>query len=249
MSIKSIIILGSGRSGTSFLANLLHGNGVYVGNCTGGTLENMEVRKINESYLTKHHDGQTRSKLPYGILPNDEIKIDDDHREKATEFINQMDTHLNATVGKSTWWDDSDRYWTFKDPRSTLLHDMWVEPCDIVIGVFRNPVEVVKSYMKLLDVYYPGDQREEGFVNMLNYWKRFNQSLVHVFNTTDKPKYLLDFNDNIDKQTSALFSALEIPRTNFNYDERRREQQADFIYDDNEVTDLYDKLCNARNLL
>ena len=51
---KSIVILGSGRSGTSFLANLLHSNGVYSGDCTNGTRENLGVRKINEDYLEKY---------------------------------------------------------------------------------------------------------------------------------------------------------------------------------------------------
>jgi len=100
--------------------------------------------------------------------------------------------------------------------------------------------------MKLLEVYYPGEAKEQGYINMLNYWKRFNQSLLHVFNTTDKQKYLLDFNDDIDNQTEELFQMLDIPRTMFRYDVNRREQKSDNIYDDQEVTDIYTNLKNLK---
>ncbi len=239
MSVKSIVVLGSGRSGTSFLANLLAENRVYSGDCTQGTRENLQVRKINEDCLAKQCNGITRSKLPYGILPNKEIIVDDEFQIRSGDFVKRM-----AESMPSTWWNESDNYWMFKDPRTTLLHDMWVKHCDIIIGVFRNPVEVVESYMKLLEVYYPGEAKEQGYINMLNYWKRFNQSLLHVFNTTDKQKYLLDFNDDIDNQTEELFQMLDIPRTMFRYDVNRREQKSDNIYDDQEVTDIYTYLKN-----
>ena len=48
---KSILILGSGRSGPSFLSNLLHANGVNAGECTGGTMENLKVLlNLNENF-------------------------------------------------------------------------------------------------------------------------------------------------------------------------------------------------------
>ena len=132
---NSIIILGSGRSGTSFLSNLLHSNGVYAGSCTSGTMESVRVREINEAYLAKHFQGQTRSKTPYGILPDEEIKVEKEFQEYAKTYIEEMD----ATGGQ--WWDNSMNWWMMKDPRSTLLHDMWVKHFDVLIGVFRNPEE------------------------------------------------------------------------------------------------------------
>ena len=245
MSTRSIIILGSGRSGTSFLSNLLHDNGIYAGECTGGTLENLAVRQLNDSYLEQHYQAKTRSKLPYGILPDDEIPVFPEYKEHAIRFIDTMNHHA---PGGSDWWNPSPKYWFFKDPRSTLLHDMWVDYCDIVVGVFRNPVEVVNSYMKLLDVYYPGDSKVEGFVNMLEYWKKFNRSLLYVFEQYDKPKWMLDFNGEVDAQTDRLFEELGISKNVYSYDESRIENSSDEIFDDPIVEDIYSQLKELGNL-
>ena len=235
---KSILILGSGRSGTSFLSNLLHANGVKAGECTGGTMENLKVRQINESYLSKYFQGQTRSKTPYGILPDEEIKVDTEFQEYSKNFVSDMNG------SSSQWWDNSTSWWMMKDPRTTLLHDMWVKHFDVVIGVFRHPVEVTNSYVELLGVYYP-DNKEEAYDVMLNYWKRFNQSLLHVFETSDKEKYLLDFNDDVEKQTKNLFSNLEIDLRNFTYDKNKKHQNSIDITD----IEVYNKLKDIRNLI
>tara|TARA_R110002096_G_scaffold300129_1_gene494833 strand:+ start:740 stop:1453 length:714 start_codon:yes stop_codon:yes gene_type:complete len=235
---KSILILGSGRSGTSFLSNLLSANGVKSGECTSGTMENLKVRQINESYLSKYFQGQTRSKTPYGILPDEEIVVDSEFQEHSKNFVSEMNG------SQSQWWDNSTSWWMMKDPRTTLLHDMWVKHFDVVIGVFRNPTEVVNSYMKLLDVYFP-DDKQEGYDIMLNYWKRFNQSLLHVFETSDKEKYLFDFNDDVEKQTKTLFSNLEIDLTNFTYDKNKKHQNSIDVID----IEVYNKLKDIRNLI
>ena len=241
---KSILILGSGRSGTSFLSNLLHANGVKAGECTGGTMENLKVRQINESYLSKYFQGQTRSKTPYGILPDEEIKVDEEFQEYSKHFVSEM----NGS-SPSQWWDNSTSWWMMKDPRTTLLHDMWVKHFDVLIGVFRNPVEVVESYMKLLGVYYTDSNVDEGYATMLNYWKRFNQSLIYTFENTNKPKYLLDFNGDVNGQVKNLFDKLNIKGGTFTYDENKKNQNSDNMYDDGDVETIYDELKSMRNLI
>ena len=121
------------------MSNLLHSNGVSTGNCTPGTLENLQVREINEDCLSKYYRAVTRSKLPYGVLPDSEIKVVKEFQEKAKQFVNQM----NA-ANDNQWWDASTSHWVMKDPRTTLLHDMWVKHFDVIIGVFRHPEEVEK---------------------------------------------------------------------------------------------------------
>ena len=249
MKAKSIVIIGSGRSGTSFLSNLLHSNGVYAGNCTPGTLENMDVRKINDSYLEKYYNGITRSKTPYGILPDDEIVVNDEYQKKSLEFVDSMNNKADNMINASWWNEDISSYWLFKDPRTTILQDMWVKHCDIIVGVFRNPVEVVESYMKLLGVYYTDDNVDEGYVTMLNYWKRFNKSLIYVFKNIDKPKYLLDFNNDVNGQIKNLFNKLNIKDGVFTYDKDKKNQDSDNIYDDGEVELIYNELKSMRNLI
>ena len=225
---KGIAITGCGRSGTSFLIKALHANGVSVGRCTGGTLENLEVRAINDSYLANNFKAIKNSQKPYGVLPDDEISVNAEAQQNSKQVINNL---------KSI----SPNYWAFKDPRTTVLHDMWVKHCDIIIGVFRNPVEVVQSYMKLLDIYYL-DNKEEGYVNMLNYWKRFNKSLLHVFKNSDKPKYMIDFNGDVENQIDILFNELNIEKIHFDYDKNKKEQNSDSIYEDSDVINIYEEL-------
>jgi hypothetical protein len=246
--VRGITILGTGRSGTSFLANCLANNGIFAGDCTGSTRENLAVRQLNDSYLEQYHQGKTRSKLPYGVLPDSEIKVNPEYKERAIRVVDGMNHSVTEATGGSSWWNPSPKYWFFKDPRTTLLHDMWVDQCDIMIGVFRNPVEVVNSYMKLLDVYYPGESKAEGFVNMLDYWKRFNQSLIHAFNHYDKPKWMLDFNGDVNAQMDRLFDELGIPDSVHTYDKGKVENLSDDIYDDTAVETIYSQLKQLKNL-
>lgn len=232
---KSIVILGSGRSGTSFLSNLLFKNGVLAGQCTSGTLENLKVREINEACLTKFYGATTRSKLPYGVLPNSEIKVESEFQEKAKNFVDEMNSNTDGQ-----WWDDSNSFWMMKDPRTTLLHDMWVKHFDVVIGVFRNPTEVVESYMKLLDVYYTGD-KNVGYDNMLNYWKRFNTSLLYSLDNYDKEKYLIDFNGDVEKQIKEMCRNLGINLVNYNYNENQKHHHSSEIKD-KEAKLIYERL-------
>ena len=241
MKAKSIVIIGSGRSGTSFLSNLLHSNGVHAGNCTPGTLENTEVRKINDSYLEKYYNGITRSKIPYGILPDDEIVVNDEYQKRSLEFVKSMNNKVDDIISASWWNKDVNHYWLFKDPRTTLLHDMWIKHCDVVIGVFRNPAEVVESYMKLLSVYYTDDTKDEGYATMLNYWKRFNQSVLYVFENCDKEKYLIDFNGDVKKQIENMCRNLDINVVNYNYDKNQKHHYSSEIQN-KEVEVLYNKL-------
>jgi|TARA_R110000824_G_scaffold191322_2_gene372970 hypothetical protein len=247
-NVKGITILGSGRSGTSFLANCLSDNRIFAGECTGGTKENLAVRRLNDSYLEQHHQANTRSKLPYGILPTGEIQVDPTYKEQAIRWIDTMNHAVMESAGGSSWWNPGPKYWFFKDPRTTLLHDMWVDHCDIIIGVFRNPVEVVNSYMKLLDVYYPGESKEEGFFNMLEYWKRFNQSLIYTFDHYDKSKWMIDFNGDVNGQLTNLFEELGLPNSTYNYDKSRIQNFSDEIFDDPVVENLYSQLTALKNL-
>ena len=191
---KTLTILGSGRSGTSYLIKTLNANGVPVGNCTSGTMENLDVRRINDGYLAQYHQAVKNSGLPYGILPNEEIKVTDDTYLTQAKLI--VESHKNR-------YKEND-FWAFKDPRTTLLHDLWLPHTDMVIAVFRHPEEVVESYTKLLSVYY--DDLDECRRNMLAYWKRYNQSLLWASeHYTNIPFYILEFNESLNDNLNQIF--------------------------------------------
>ena len=75
--------------------------------------------------------------------------------------------------------------------------------------------------------------------------KRFNQSLLYVFENSDKEKYLLDFNDDVEKQTKNLFRNLGINLVNFTYDRNKKNQNST----KNTDIEVYEKLKNMRNLI
>tara|TARA_Y100000310_G_C20620430_1_gene782983 strand:- start:188 stop:910 length:723 start_codon:yes stop_codon:yes gene_type:complete len=234
---KGIAITGCGRSGTSFLIKVLHANGVSVGRCTGGTLENLEVRAINDSYLANNFKAIKNSQKPYGVLPDDEISVNAEAQQNSKQVINNL---------KSI----SSNYWAFKDPRTTVLHDMWLKHVDVVVGVFRNPHEVAESYMKLLGVYFNDSSRDQGYEIMLNYWLRFNQSLLYIFENTDKPKFMLEFNNNINEQVVELFDFLELPKHNNSNDfnPSLKHENKDLNFSNSQIEETYNKLLKLKNV-
>ena len=58
---------------------------------------------------------------------------------------------------------------------------------DITINSKNTTPLNTNSYMKLLSPYYNDSEKENGYNVMLDYWLRFNQSLLHVFENTNKP--------------------------------------------------------------
>ena len=102
------------------------------------------------------------------------------------------------------------RDWAFKDPRTTILHSIWSNHFDVIIGMFRAPQEVVASYVG--QGWVKGLRK--GHI-ALNYWKRFNQSLLHIYEyyKGNKPIYVLDYNDDATAQASILLKKLEVPLT------------------------------------
>ena len=234
---QGIGILGCGRSGTSFLIKILHANGVEVGNCTGGTLENLNVRAVNDAYLAHYYNATVRSAMPYGELPQGEIIVTDQTiHSHAKDVIEDL---------KST----NTEYYAFKDPRTTILHDIWLKHVDIVIGVFRNPHEVSESYMKLLGTYYDDSTKHEGYNIMLNYWLRFNQSLLHVFENTNKPKFMLEFDETINQQIITLFDSLDLVKYNISHDfnPNLKHENQPLNLSDKRLGDTYEQLLKWRS--
>jgi hypothetical protein len=188
-----------GRSGTSFLAQFLATSGVFFDQHDKGTkLEHPEAREINDAICAGRfgaHEG-----LPYGRLPNDEIEVGEPWAAKVEAFVAQMDTKAEG---------ERARYWAVKDPRLTILHRLWLPEIDIVVGIFRNPFQVVASYLKQGWVH--GVRKR---ATTLRYWTRFNRSLLEIAGegSSDHPVYILDFNADMPAQLENLCSRLEIPR-------------------------------------
>ena len=197
--MQRIAIVGMGRSGTTYITEFLGKCGVFLDEVNWAQ-EHELARLVNDTALERELGA--RKGLPYGKLPSSEIELSDYWRMLANFFIRFMDTQAQSRGGA--------RYWAFKDPRTTILHSIWLDPFDIIIGMFRDPAEVVASYL--------GQRWVGGWFKQctaLNYWKRFNQSLLHIHNTFKDKKqvFILDYNDEIAEQSAALCGKLGLTVT------------------------------------
>ena len=228
MSSKGILLLGGGRSGTSYLANLFRVNGVYTGPVTGNNCESVGMRHINDTYLSENFNAKKGSKRPYGTLPDTEIIISNEYKQHVANFVSQLKSQC-----------DKD-YWILKDPRSVLLHDMWTPHIDNIVGIYRNPVYVVKSYVKMMGEYFTPEEADLAEYIYIDYWKRFNQSLIHVLKNTNKPFNLFRFGPDMKYPIATLFSDLKLDLSSNNFNNTLAIETD--IYDDPEIQYIMDEL-------
>ena len=189
LELDRIAILGMGRSGTTVLAELLGDAGVYLDD-VNWAYEHEGARAVNDAYLAEKYGA--RPGLPYGRLPREEILVcDPAWRRKAAEFVDGMDERAGGLV------------WAFKDPRTTVLHDLWLEYFGAVVAVYRRADLVVESYMSQGWIKGVRPRR-----TALSYWERFNTSLVHVLDTWNGPSFLLEMSSDFLEQLQVVLERL-----------------------------------------
>lgn len=203
METKIIAILGCGRSGTSLTSQTLIKAGCGHGGQTQSTWEDTSVRAINEKFLKAHYNADHPSKSInfYGILPDHEIVVPKDTKEEMKTLADRM----RARGGK---------YYCFKDPRSIILHHGWMECADIVVSIYRNPLEVCGSLCKMMGRHVNKDP-EAGKKRMIDYWLRLNQSLIYTYKNYNQANYILKFDHTYGEQMSRLLKDLGLNNTNF----------------------------------
>jgi hypothetical protein len=236
--LKRIVILGMGRSGTSFLTGCLSKCGIYVDEVSD-KFEHSRSRSINETILQTFYGA--RHGLPYGSLPAEEILLSEIWHEKVREFVSYMDEQ--ARIAGAV------KFWTFKDPRTTILHSIWIDHFDVVVSIFRRPEQVVESF--LARKWITGWRRRR---IALNYWIRFNMSLLEIWQRwhSTKPMFVMDFNADIAVQIENLCNRLELPLSgdalNYYEGERNHFSQA-LALNDARALDVYQSLGKIRNLI
>ena len=236
--LKRIVILGMGRSGTSFLTGCLAKCGVYVDEVSD-KFEHTQSRAINDTILRELYGAQHG--LPYGKLPPDEIQLPGNWHDKVREFVDYMETRAQQ-AGAST-------YWTFKDPRTTVLHSLWISHFDVIVGIFRSPEQVVESF--LARKWITGWRRKR---IALDYWTRFNQSLLGVWTRwhAEKPFLIMDYNADISSQLRRLCEKLGLSLSEDAlgyYDQERNHFSDARPLKDPQAVQIYNSLREIRNLI
>jgi hypothetical protein len=184
-----------GRSGTTHVMEMLDAAGIYLDE-VNWAYEHEEARLVNDGYLEQHFGA--RSGLPYGDLPEQEIVVaDPGWRARAAAFVAAMDERAGDAQA-----------WAFKDPRTTILADMWLEHFQVVIGVFRRPDVVTDSYLS--QGWIKGWRKRR---TVLEYWRRFNESLVRLLDGAGDryDAHLLEMSNDFPAQITEVCRAIGAP--------------------------------------
>jgi hypothetical protein len=186
--IRSSIILGAGRSGTSLLAGLFQGVGYFSGdNLWPGTVSNplgyfedAEINAINEDLL-----GKVTPWRPRGLLGAALPVLRDRPRwsqrwlatlPEATDipFSRKLDRRMSRQTSRQPY--------LFKDPRFSYTLPAWIPHLatgTAFICVFREPQRTVNSIMR--------NVRDERYLRDLTmtperacrYWEAVYRSVLH----------------------------------------------------------------------
>jgi hypothetical protein len=173
--LKNVIIMGSGRSGTSMVAGTLAGAGYFMGERMipageqneKGFFEDFEINAINEQ-LIESAMPFWRRRIPYRyrrwIAPDDQPR---DHRWLASipvhRTVAEPDPAVRARMNELT----SRSPYCFKDPRFSYTLPAWRKSLanEVYICVFRDPDATAQSMVKMCsghpywrDVHLPRKQ-------------------------------------------------------------------------------------------
>lgn len=142
---QPVIVIGMGRSGTSFLSSLIQHLGVSFGSelvppdviNPRGFWEDAGFvafhRRLKQRLYSRHvGDPEFDSGLVDAIIP--------------FQATNEEEEEANALVGRF----NGTEIWGWKDPRTVLFVDYWLSrlPDAKLIIPYRHPVEVLISYLK-----------------------------------------------------------------------------------------------------
>lgn len=185
---KVIIILGMQRSGTSCLAGILEGAGVNLGNVSTynlynqkGNRENIKIMKLHDALLQYNNgswdDPPTSIKWPY------HLKV-------------ERDRILREYKDYSTWG--------FKDPRTVLALDGWLEvlPGVSFAATFRHPFLVAQS-LHTRDKF--------PYSKSYSIWKAYNEKLLFYYEKFNFPVISYDLpKKSYKKKMKDLLKRLDI---------------------------------------
>jgi hypothetical protein len=191
--MKPLIVLGTHRSGTSLIAELLHESGVFMGNNINSHFESIEYLKLNQLILQiAHADWDVPNNIEY--LFNQKAK-----RKEIVKLINKQIKSFSFNLN---YWgynkfikNKSSINWGWKEPRTTVTFPIWKEiyPEAKLLVINRNGIDVAASL-------YNREKKRETLIDK-NYYSTRCLSLEESFKLWEEYNELLyfhlkDFNQN-----------------------------------------------------
>ncbi len=181
--LSPIIILGMHRSGTSYLASVVGAIGVNIGTSLleaapdnpRGYFEDRDFVEFQAGVLTRVVPEQGAGSPLGNILVRhvDRIELTPEEREHAVRLTADRE-------GQSVWG--------WKDPRTCLLLDYWLEryPGATLIAAYRHPLEVYASIIRRQKLQVIGDESL-----IIDTWTAYNSAIARVWAGHRGRKFLI----------------------------------------------------------
>jgi hypothetical protein len=156
---RTVLVLGMHRSGTSCLAGSLQELGLVLGDVITVAPNNAKGNRENKRIMDLHNDvlrenGGSWDQPP----PRSALRWSRQHRARRDAII--------AEYGNAECWG-------FKDPRTLLTLDGWLEVLadPTFVGTFRHPGPVVRSLVK---------RNGQDPQRWLSLWRDYNERLLSL---------------------------------------------------------------------
>jgi len=131
-----VVVLGMHKSGTTLVAETLHASGISMldTDVAGGYDDGNKMERASAVSLNMDLLGDRSSESLRLIRPLVQTAVTAEHGDRSNALI----AGLAGDV------------WGFKDPRTLLTYDFWHDVLDapILVGVYRDPVEVFGHYVR-----------------------------------------------------------------------------------------------------
>ena len=175
MKNKLILILGHGRSGTSFLARALNINGLYLGEISDLMIPNEKQKPDNPK---GHWENWKIYQINRKLLENNVKQFE--NRQEFTNSYDGFEKDVQHVLNQL----DAHPFFGWKDPLMVFTFEMWRPylPEFKIVGIFRNPLKVAES-----DKIY----HHTSYDVTVKSWNVANEKLLSLLG--DKNGFLVDF--------------------------------------------------------
>ena len=193
----SILILGMHRSGTSCLAGSLQESGLYLGEVNTGAPHNAKGNRESRAIMDLQDDLLRANGGDWDAPPR-EVVWQPEHRARRDAII--------ATY-------PADQIWGFKDPRTLLTLEGWLEvlPSVRFVGTFRHPLAVAASLHA---------RNQFSVEKSLALWAVYNQRLLENHRRFGFPMVCFDWPPERYRQHLLAIApglGLTVPTTGFSF--------------------------------
>ena len=197
--MEPLLIIGMHRSGTSMLTRFIQESGIFIGKKgkMGPNSEAFFFQRINEWMLLQKGatwDSTNNLKFNSKFTNDNLVDVVNNRLQSIIHTRNYLD-YKNLVLNGNLL--ECNFNWGWKDPKTTLLLDVWSEifPNAKIVHIYRNPIDVANSLVQrelLLEKKFKRNWRIKKREFFLTKRPNYNQS-VRITNIDEGIKLWEDY--------------------------------------------------------